>query len=65
MQAYSSDIDFVGFPATILSWLSLFQVINMNPMLDFTVSICSMIWLGLQIFTWVEKRIKNKKDASQ
>jgi hypothetical protein len=65
MHVYSSDMDFVGLPATILSWLSLFEIVNMNPMLDFTVSICSLIWLSLQIFTWAEKRIKNKKDASQ
>lgn len=65
MQLASNDMDFVGIPATILSWLSLFEVVKMNPMLDFAVSIFSISWLGIQIFSWVEKRIKSKRNASK
>lgn len=65
MQLASHDMDFVGIPATILSWLSLFEVVKMNPMLDFAVSIFSIVWLSVQIFGWFEKRIKSKKNASK
>lgn len=65
MQLASHDMDFVGVPATILSWLSLFEVVKMNPMLDFAVSVFSIAWLAIQIFSWVEKRIKSKKNASK
>jgi hypothetical protein len=65
MQLASHDMDFVGVPATILSWLSLFEVVKMNPMLDFTVSVFSIAWLSIQIFSWIEKRIKSNKNASK
>lgn len=65
MQLASNDMDFLGVPATVLSWLSLFEVIKMNPMLDLMVSIFSIVWLGIQIFGWVEKRYKSRKDASK
>jgi hypothetical protein len=65
MQLASNDMDFVGIPATVLSWLSIFEVLNINPMLDFLVSLFSITWLSIQIFGWVEKRIKAKKNASK
>jgi hypothetical protein len=65
MQLTSNDMDFVGIPATVLSWLSIFEVLNINPMLDFLVSLFSITWLSIQIFGWVEKRIKAKKNASK
>ena len=65
MQLASNDMDFVGIPATVLSWLSLFEVVKMNPMLDLLVSIFSITWLGIQIFGWLEKRFKSKKNASK
>lgn len=65
MQLASNDINFVGIPATVLSWLSIFEVVKINPMLDFLVSLFSITWLSIQIFGWIEKRIKSKKNASK
>jgi hypothetical protein len=65
MQLVSNDMDFVGIPATVLSWLSIFEVVKMSPMLDLIVSIFSIVWLSIQIFGWIEKRIKLKKNASK
>ena len=65
MQTPSHDMDFVGIPATILSWLGLFEIIKMTPILNFTVSLFSIVWLTIQIFSWAEKRIKSKKDAKE
>ena len=65
MQLASNDMDFVGIPATVLSWLSIFEIVKINPMLDFLVSLFSITWLSIQIFGWIEKRIKSKKNASK
>ena len=63
MQNPSSDLTLVGFPATILAWMNMFQLINFNPMLDFIVSMVSLVWLSMQIYGWIEKRIKAKRHA--
>lgn len=63
MQTPSTDLTLVGFPATILAWLNIFDLINISPMLDFAVSMVSLLWLSMQIYAWLEKRIKAKKNA--
>lgn len=63
MHTPSSDLTLVGFPATILAWMNMFNLININPLLDFAVSMVSLAWLSMQIYGWVEKRIKAKKNA--
>jgi hypothetical protein len=63
MQTPSTDLTLVGFPATILAWLNMFNLININPLLDFAVSMVSLVWLSIQIYGWIEKRIKSYKNA--
>lgn len=59
------DFDFLGIPSTILSWLAFFQLIEISPILNVAVSILSITWLSMQIYGWVEKRIKDKKNVGQ
>lgn len=60
-----SDVTFIGVPSTILSWLAYLNVVHINPLVNFVVSIFSLTWLSLQIYGWVEKRIKDKKYGSK
>lgn len=59
----NNDLDIVGFPSTIMTWLVVFDIVKINPLVTFFVSIMSLVWLSLQIYGWIEKRIK--KDGTK
>lgn len=59
------QLDILGIPSTLIAWLSVLEVVNINPMVSFLASTLSVVWLSMQIYGWVEKRIKNYKDASK
>ncbi len=59
------DLDIVGVPSTILSWLAFFEVVSISPILNVGVSLLSLTWLCMQIFGWIEKRIKEKKHGKE
>jgi hypothetical protein len=59
------DINFVGAPATILTWLSILELIKINPMADLLIKCLSLVWLCMQIYGWVEKRKKDKNGSKQ
>ena len=59
------ELDFLGIPSTLLSWMAFFEVVSISPILNIGVSLLSISWLSLQIYGWVEKRIKDKKNGSQ
>lgn len=59
------ELDFLGIPSTLLSWMAFFEVVSISPILNIGVSLLSISWLSLQIYGWVEKRIKDKKHGSQ
>jgi len=61
----SADITFLGVPSTIVSWLAYLNVVDINPLVNFVVSIFSLTWLSMQIYGWIEKRIKEKKYGSK
>lgn len=60
-----NELDVVGAPATILTWLSMLELITMNPMADLFIKALSLVWLSMQIYGWIEKRIKDKKNGSK
>jgi len=55
----NQDLDILGFPSTVMTWLVVFDLLKINPLVTFIVSIMSLVWLSLQIYGWFEKRIKN------
>lgn len=57
------ELDIVGFPATVVTWLSLLNIVTVTPMVTLVASSMSIVWLSLQIYGWVEKRIKNGKES--
>lgn len=59
------ELDLVGIPSTILAWLSVFEMVSMDPIVSVGVKLLSTVWLGMQIYGWIEKRIKDNKDASK
>jgi hypothetical protein len=61
----NNELDFLGIPSTVLSWLAFFNVVSISPILNGLVSSMSLIWLSLQIYGWVEKRIKARKNGKK
>lgn len=59
-----NDITFLGIPSTIVSWMAYLNVVDVNPLVNFVVSIFSLVWLSIQIYSWTEKRIKDKRNGS-
>lgn len=59
------ELDFLGIPSTLLSWMAFFEIVSISPILNIGVSLLSISWLSLQIYGWVEKRIKDKKHGSK
>jgi len=57
------ELDIVGFPATVVTWLSLLNIVTVTPMVTLVASSMSIIWLSMQIYGWVEKRIKNGRES--
>jgi hypothetical protein len=57
------ELDIVGFPATVVTWLSLLNIVTVTPMVTFVASSMSIVWLSMQIYGWVEKRIKNGRES--
>jgi formate hydrogenlyase subunit 3/multisubunit Na+/H+ antiporter MnhD subunit len=59
-----NDITFLGIPSTIVSWMAYLNIVEINPLVNFVVSIFSLVWLSIQIYSWTEKRIKEKRNGS-
>jgi len=59
-----NDITFLGIPSTVLSWMAYLNIVDVNPLVNFVVSIFSLVWLSIQIYSWTEKRIKEKRNGS-
>jgi p-aminobenzoyl-glutamate transporter AbgT len=59
------ELDFLGIPSTILSWLAFFNLVSISPILNGLVSIMSLVWLSMQMYGWVEKRIKASKNGKK
>lgn len=59
------DLDFVGVPSTILSWMAFFELVSISPVLNVGVSLMSIAWLSMQMYSWVEKRVKEKKHGKE
>ena len=60
-----NDISFLGVPSTILSWMAYLNIVDVNPLVNFVVSIFSLTWLSIQIYSWIEKRVKDKANGSK
>ena len=60
-----TDTNVVGVPSTILAWMSDLGFVNMDPIMSFGFKFLSSVWLCMQIYGWVEKRIKDRKNVSK
>ena len=59
------ELGVIGLPATIITWLTMLDIMTLTPIATLVASSLSTIWLSLQIYGWIEKRIKNKKNVSK
>ena len=65
----STEISSVGVASTAISWLSFMEVVKVSPYTQLIVNILSIIWLSLQIYNFVKKKLiskstKNRKNAN-
>lgn len=60
-----NDITFLGIPSTLVSWMAYLNIVDINPLINFVVSIFSAVWLSMQIYGWIEKRVKDKYNGSK
>lgn len=60
-----NDITFLGIPSTLVSWMAYLNIVDINPLINFVVSIFSTVWLSMQIYGWIEKRVKDKYNGSK
>jgi nitrogen fixation/metabolism regulation signal transduction histidine kinase len=44
--------------------MAYLNIVDVNPLVNFVVSIFSLVWLSIQIYSWIEKRIKDKRNGS-
>lgn len=56
----SPELTPIGVTATVVSWMSMMNVIKITPLLQFFVSILSLVWLTLQIYSFSKKHFKKK-----
>jgi hypothetical protein len=59
-QGVSEASGMIGVPATILTWLNYMNIMTMTPVLQFLVTLLSLVWLVIQIGGWVSKKLKKK-----
>lgn len=57
----NSEFTLVGIPSTIITWLSMINLIKINPFMQFVVSLMSILWLSMQIYSFAKKHTTKKK----
>lgn len=56
------DTDFtpVGLITMIISWMNIFGLVNLNPLLQTIVYLLTICWLGMQMYAFVKKQFNKK-----
>ncbi len=56
----NSDLTPIGITFTAVSWLNIFGIVQINPLLQFIVYLMTIAWLGMQMYGFVKKQINKK-----
>ena len=56
----NSDLTPVGITFTAVSWLNIFGIVQINPLLQSIVYLMTIAWLGMQMYGFVKKQLNKK-----
>lgn len=56
----NSDLTPVGITFTAVSWLNIFGIVQINPLLQSIVYLMTICWLGMQMYGFIKKQFKKK-----
>ena len=56
----NSDLTPIGITFTAVSWLNIFGIVQINPLLQSIVYLMTIAWLGMQMFGFVKKQLNKK-----
>jgi hypothetical protein len=50
-----------GVVTMAISWLDIFGVVVLNPLLQTIVYLMTICWLGMQMYSFIKKHIRKRK----
>jgi hypothetical protein len=50
----------IGVVTMAVSWLDIFGIVVLNPLLQTIVYIMTIVWLGMQMYGFVKKQFRKK-----
>jgi hypothetical protein len=56
----NSDLTPVGITFTAVSWLNIFGIVQINPLLQSIVYLMTICWLGMQMYGFLKKQFNKK-----
>ena len=56
-----NDLTPIGIMTMAISWLDIFGVVALNPLLQTIVYFMTICWLGMQMYGFVKKHIGKRK----
>lgn len=56
----NSDLTPIGITFTAVSWLNIFGIVQINPLLQSIVYLMTIAWLGMQMYGFVKKQLNKK-----
>jgi hypothetical protein len=57
----NSDLTPVGITFTAISWLNIFGIVQINPLLQSIVYLMTIAWLGMQMYSFLKKQFVKRK----
>lgn len=56
----NSDLTPIGITFTAVSWLNIFGIVQINPLLQSIVYLMTIAWLGMQMYGFLKKQLNKK-----
>ncbi len=56
----NSDLTPIGITFTAVSWLNIFGIVQINPLLQSIVYLMTICWLGMQMYGFIKKQFNKK-----
>jgi hypothetical protein len=56
----NSDLTPIGITFTAVSWLNIFGIVQINPLLQSIVYLMTIAWLGMQMYGFLKKQFNKK-----
>ena len=55
-----SNLTPVGAITMAISWLDIFGIVVLNPLLQTIVYLMTIVWLGMQMYGFIKKQFRKK-----